>query len=117
MMAEPQIQTGLTRAGFVIQPSTGVGPGPLSAGVELRGVDPNPAREQATIRFHLGTAAFARLEVYDARGRRVAMPLADTQAAGDHAVVLATDGFAPGLYWVRLLTPAGTATSRFTRVR
>jgi hypothetical protein len=117
MMSDGQIQTGLTRANFVPQASTGVGSLPGVTGVALRGVDPNPARAQATIRFHLGTAGFARLDVVDARGRRVLSPVAGEQAAGEHAIAVSTDGLSPGLYWVKLATPAGTATTRFTRVR
>ncbi len=117
MMADDQIQLGLTRAGFVLQPSTGVMTGPSGIGVALRGVDPNPAHERTTIRFSLASKGFARLEVFDARGRRVAQPLAAEREAGDHQVALATDGFSPGIYWIRLSTPTGVATSRFARVR
>jgi hypothetical protein len=117
MMGDEMIQTGLSRAQFQPSPSTGVEPGPGASGVALSGVIPNPAREQTTIQFRLASAGFARLEVFDARGRRVAEPVAGEQAAGEHLVPLATDGFAPGLYWIRLSTPHGVATSRFARVR
>jgi len=116
MMTEPQIQTGLERAGFVVQPSTGVAPSAIT-GITLRAVVPNPARGAATVRFTLAQAGFARLEVFDSRGRRVAEPLARFEEAGDHASPIATDGLAPGLYWIRLSTPSGVATTRFARVR
>jgi hypothetical protein len=109
-------QTGLQRAGFVVQPSTGVEPSGVT-GVALRAVVPNPASERAAVRFTLARAGFARLEVFDARGRRVATPLAAFEEAGEHQATIATDGFVPGLYWIRLSTPQGVATTRFARVR
>lgn len=117
MMGDEMIQAGLSRAQFQPSPSTGVEPKPGVSGVALSGVIPNPAREQTTIQFRLASAGFARLEIFDARGRRVAEPVASEQTAGEHLVPLATDGFAPGLYWIRLSTAHGVATSRFARVR
>jgi len=117
MMQDDQIQTGLTRAGFTIQPSTGVGDPGVSGGISLRTIVPNPATVSATVRYSLPRAAFATLEVFDARGRRVLRPFALEQDAGEHAETVATDGLSPGLYWMRLSTPYGVATTRFTRVR
>jgi hypothetical protein len=88
-----------------------------ATGLALRAVTPNPSRDLATVRFTLPRAGFARLEVFDARGRRVAEPLAGSLDAGDHVAPLPTAAFAPGLYWVRLSTPAGAVTTRFARVR
>jgi hypothetical protein len=117
MMQDDQIQTGLTRAGFTIQPSTGVGDPGVSGGISLRAIVPNPATVSATVRYSLPRAAFATLEVFDARGRRVLRPLATEQDAGEHVQTVATDGLSPGLYWIRLATPYGVAVNRFTRVR
>jgi hypothetical protein len=83
----------------------------------LRAVVPNPATVSATVRYSLPRAAFATLEVFDARGRRVLRPWAGEQTAGDHAETVATDGLSPGLYWIRWATPGGVAVTRFTRVR
>jgi len=99
-----------------IQPSTGVGDAGTTGGIALRAVVPNPATVTATVRYSLPRAAFATLEVFDARGRRVLRPLASEQAAGDHAETVKTDGLSPGLYWLRLSTPYGVATTQFTRV-
>jgi flagellar hook assembly protein FlgD len=63
------------------------------------------------------------LGVYDARGQRVRRLLPGTAlAAGPHANTW--DGrddagwpAAPGVYFVRLVTPAGEATTRLVRIR
>ena len=82
----------------------------------LSSVGPNPARGPFQIRFGVPTASTLSVAVYDVRGRRVAV---QTEPAGPgwHAVELATDALAPGVYVVRLAAGAETATERFTVVR
>lgn len=85
-------------------------------------VGPNPARGTCTLRFTLPHADPARVEVWDAGGRRVRAFPAAWRAPGPHAE--AWDGLddagrpAPsGVYWARVATRDGTRTARFALVR
>jgi len=76
---------------------------------------PNPARTGVTFGFALREAGWARAEVFDAGGRRVALVLDRDLAAGPH--VGAWDGrvngrvkAGPGLYYVRLRIPGYSAS-------
>ena len=94
-----------------------------SVGVSLARPVPNPFGGATTIGFALPAAMPASLRVYDASGRRVRELLDEPRAeAGPHAI--AWDGrddagrtAAPGVYFVRLVTPAGDATTRLVRMR
>jgi hypothetical protein len=84
--------------------------------LELAAPAPNPARGGTMLRFSLASAAAIRLEVLDLAGRRV-WAHAGEYDAGGHAV--RWDGVASrserpgaGLYFVRLVTPAGTRLQR-----
>jgi len=104
------VYTAWVNAGSPIVPgSTGVsGPGPsVAAALEL---SPNPFRGAVSVRYRAAVAP--RIEVFDARGARVA-----TLAAGASSGVLswtpASGGrhAAPGLYFVQLTAP-GTRVVR-----
>ena len=84
--------------------------------LELAAPAPNPARGGTMLRFSLASAAAIRLEVLDLAGRRV-WAHAGEYDAGGHAV--RWDGVGSrserpgaGLYFVRLVTPAGTRLQR-----
>jgi hypothetical protein len=62
---------------------------------------PNPFTEQATIRYELSEPMEARMVVYDAIGREVAILADAEQPAGSYEVVFDGAGLAPGTYIVR----------------
>lgn len=77
----------------------------------------NPVRGAATVTFSAGTAGTARLAVYDALGRQVAV-LADGPVRGDaQTATFDTSALAPGVYVLYLRTDAATATRTVTVVR
>ncbi|MFN8587586.1 MAG: hypothetical protein U0704_07250 [Candidatus Eisenbacteria bacterium] len=100
-------------------------PAPVRA-PELRlAVSPNPSYGTVTLAWALPRAQYARLEVLDLSGRRVATlhdgeaPAGELRAAwngrtdsggGSHPA-------APGVYWARLVTPDGVRTRTIVRVR
>jgi len=78
---------------------------------------PNPAVARTTLRFTLPQAGRARLSLYDASGRRVAVLADGAQGAGTHALAWdlrdeAGRTVSPGLYFAHLETPAGSRTQR-----
>lgn len=93
-----------------------------TATIALAPPAPNPARGSTTLRFALPRASDARLEVFDAAGRRVRVLRSGPAEAGEHAVVFAPDdaagrALAPGLYVVRLEAGGVALTRRVPAAR
>ena len=87
-----------------------------AAGPVLEPVAPNPVRagRAVTLAFALPEAATARLEVFDALGRRVAVLAGGAFGAGRHTAAWSTDGLPAGLYVARLTADGRTDTRRGT---
>ncbi|MFN8587026.1 MAG: FlgD immunoglobulin-like domain containing protein [Candidatus Eisenbacteria bacterium] len=103
----------------ILDPSLlGVGDGP--AALALARPTPNPSSGAAMLAFTLPHDAFARVEILDAAGRRVAQH-AGTFAAGRHAWNWdgrSADGsrVSAGLYFVRLTAAGQTRLQRLARL-
>jgi len=105
----------------------GLQPGPATSAPAIAGfaplsLAPNPFVGSASIRFGLGRAGSARVDVYDPAGRRVATLVDGRLAAGGHAYTWsgrndAGRSVAPGVYFVRLTTADQQATRRIVRLR
>jgi hypothetical protein len=82
---------------------------------------PSPFRDVLRVAFRTPGAGSVRLTVHDVAGRLVTVLLAEPVGPGEHAVSWdgrGTDGpAAPGVYFVRLSTPAGSASERAVRLR
>ena len=83
---------------------------------------PNPFRGSAALRFGLSRAGEVRLELFDVGGRRVRNLAEGMRSAGSHLVPWdgRDDGGRPvgaGIYFVRLVTPAGTYRSRIVSLQ
>jgi uncharacterized repeat protein (TIGR01451 family) len=83
---------------------------------------PNPARDEATIRFDVPVEGHVRLEIFDVSGRRVATLVDRRLAPGRYAPTW--DGrdatgqrVASGVYFVRLEAPAFRDTKKMVRLR
>ena len=99
-----------------------VEPGPAERSLHLYPAEPNPFRPPATIRFDLPTSGRARLALFDLAGRRIRTLIDSSLPAGAHETTWdGRDGtgqvLAPGTYFVRLATDAGTALNRMCLVR
>ena len=82
------------------------------------GVSPNPGSAAATFRFELPREMAARLEIFDAAGRRVTRVVDGTFESGLHRAIWrgrldSGREAGPGLYYARLTTGLGTITRRF----
>jgi len=78
---------------------------------------PNPSRGAARVQVDLPSPARARLVVYDALGREVAVALDEEWPAGRHTVELASVGLASGTYVIRLVAGGKVRTQRLTVVQ
>ena len=99
-MNNPEIITGLQRAGFTGAPLSVEGD-PL-LGVEFGRIAPNPFHDSTRLEFRLASAAHVRLAIYDIAGRRVATLVDETRAAGLHEATLRAQGLPSGVYLARL---------------
>ncbi|MEO0560370.1 MAG: endonuclease/exonuclease/phosphatase family protein [Bacteroidota bacterium] len=102
-------------AQFTLIPTAGE-PAPESSGVELLPPAPMPFREATTLRFRLDEPGLARVEVFDALGRRVTS-VEQAYTVGEHAVHLDGATLAPGVYVARLSVRGVTATQTLLRAR
>lgn len=85
-------------------------------------VSPNPAAGAVSLRLTLALDGPVRLTVSDVSGRVVATPLDGALSRGTHTLSWngrdASGRETPGgLYFARLITPAGVVTTRIARVR
>ncbi|MDX1420067.1 MAG: FG-GAP-like repeat-containing protein [Rubricoccaceae bacterium] len=80
-------------------------------------VSPNPLRQRATLTFETAEATPARLAVYDALGREVAVLLDGVVEAGRHTAPFDARALPAGVYLWRLATRGGVETGRLTVVR
>ncbi|HET7250146.1 MAG TPA: hypothetical protein VFI79_09895 [Gemmatimonadales bacterium] len=112
-----------TMAGYVqVQTAAGVGPAPGARLGFTRDPHPNPARRGVSFSFGLPRAERARVEVFDADGRRVAIPIDLELGAGAHDGAWdgrrADGGFArAGIYYLRLTLPGCRESRRVTLTR
>jgi hypothetical protein len=116
-MRNADIQTGLTRAGFVPFSDAVADLPPRGAGVVLAPVSPNPSRGAATMRFLLPEPARVSLCVIDVSGRQVARLVDGPVAAGEHAVRLDVAALPAGVYHAVLRTDGIVRTARFVHLR
>lgn len=90
---------------FVLIPNTVTGVTPTVAGLDLR-IRPNPSRGVPRIEYAIPSTG--RLEVFDARGRRVA-----TVSAAAGARVASLEALPAGVYLAVLTGPSGSASRKF----
>lgn len=105
----------------VIDEPTGV-PAAVGLGLCLEPNRPDPFNPATTLRLQVPAGAFATLEVFDVRGRRVAVLLHKRVPAGGLEIVwpgTGDDGAAlpSGVYWARLRTATTSALEKMTLVR
>ncbi|MDG5766307.1 endonuclease [Balneolales bacterium ANBcel1] len=85
--------------------------GQLPDHVTLHQNYPNPFNPVTVIAYELPQSGPVRLAVYDLLGRRVAMPVSETQQAGRHRVTFDASRLSSGVYLYRL-EAAGTVVQR-----
>jgi photosystem II stability/assembly factor-like uncharacterized protein len=83
-----------------------------SVSVSLSDPQPNPASQSARIDLKLAEAGPTTLQIFDALGRLVASPYAQTPTAGSSTVTLDLTHLAAGTYYYRLETPSQVFTKK-----
>ena len=90
---------------------------PAAEALSLGAPAPNPLRGRGTVSFSLDAPGAARLALYDALGREVAVLADDTFSADAHQARLDTRALASGVYVLRLQAPSGVRSQTLTVVR
>jgi hypothetical protein len=90
---------------------------PLVAPARVYPNYPNPFNDRTRISFSLVRATDVRVEVFDLKGRRVALLLDAALAAGAHEVDWRPAGLAAGVYVCRLTAGDAVLTGRMLAVR
>jgi len=86
----------------------------LSSEFSLHPIYPNPFNNTANIAFDLPREVTGRLVVYDVLGRMTITLFDGKLAAGSHSMQFYGNGLSSGTYFVRLETPAFSATRKAT---
>jgi len=84
--------------------------------VQLLGTYPNPARQQATVRFALPETRDVTIRLYDVLGRKVRTVVSGTQE-GRHERTLDVGALPSGVYFLRLKAGGQTRTQKLTIAR
>lgn len=94
-------------------------PAPDPVPVAVTAVTPNPCSTTASIAYALSGATRVRVEIFDARGRRVARLVDAAQSAGTHVVRWDAAGNAGGTYFarVRAIESGSVITRKITVTR
>ncbi|MCP4548270.1 MAG: T9SS type A sorting domain-containing protein [bacterium] len=82
------------------------------AGLVLDRAFPNPFNPATTLRFGLPADGRVRLEIFDIAGRRIAQPVDKVLPAGWHEFTWQPQNIASGVYFARLVSPAGTRNQK-----
>ena len=105
-----------------LDPLVGVAPSVAQPPRLAMSASPQPSRGTVAIAFATPTAGEISLAVHDLAGRRIRTLALGWRAAGDH--LERWDGrddlgraVAPGLYWAKLIAPAGNLTATIVRTR
>ncbi len=79
---------------------------------DLLKVYPNPFNSQTTVTIHLDRPDDATLTLYNALGQEVRTLIDERMSAGTHEISLRAEALASGMYFVRLTTRDGVASTR-----
>jgi hypothetical protein len=86
-------------------------------GPRLDPVYPNPFHGQTNISFILNRTSAVRLELYDARGRKIETILDEICQAGENRIEFNAGMLPSGVYFCRMITPAALLTESMLLLR
>ena len=78
---------------------------------------PNPFAAYTRVSFYVPASGRARLSVYNALGKRVAVLLDDRVTSGPHSALWDASALPPGIYFLRLVTERCVSVGSMTLVR
>jgi hypothetical protein len=97
---------------FIAHFLTTVGITEIEEPVHQLGIFPNPLAESSTLRFYLAEGSHSQIEIYNLTGEKVKSVFEGYLPAGSHKFSINKNEFAPGLYFTRLQTSAGSVVGK-----
>jgi hypothetical protein len=94
-----------------------VGASDVPSALAVEAVVPNPGADRVRVVYALPEAGAARVEVFDVRGRRVAVLADGTRSAGTHEATLDASALGAGVYVVRVVAGGAQAERQLTIAR
>jgi DNA-binding Lrp family transcriptional regulator len=83
----------------------------------LRAAFPNPFNPTTTLSFDLPASSYVRLDVFDVLGRRVATLVDGELPAGSHSIVWDASNVGSGVYFTRIVSDVGSATTKMVLLK
>jgi hypothetical protein len=102
---------------LTVQPNSAPESETVPTNFGLNGVHPNPFNVRATASYSLNRDGIASLAVYNLAGRELALLANGFQTAGSHQVTIAGEGWASGIYILKLTQGANATAGKFTLLR
>ncbi len=90
---------------------------PLAKDAALGLVYPNPFNAMVTVPFSLPKSADVELALYDVTGRQVALIAHGSYAAGNHRIEWSSEGYATGVYLLRLTAGKKVLTTKVMAIK
>ena len=112
MFRQPDVQTGLARAGFGSVAPVPEGPHGSVVIVELGQNSPNPFNESALVSYRVAKPGPVTLRVYDIRGRLVSRSTHQAADTNYQQITLDARGLPSGIYSYSLESNGQTAWKR-----
>ena len=89
----------------------------IGGGYEITSVRPNPTGGDMEIRFRIGEAGRVRMEIMDALGRSVAVPVERQLPEGEHQIKWEAVDIPVGIWYLRVTSGEWTALRRIVVMR
>ncbi len=83
----------------------------------LSAVYPNPFNDRCQLEFALPAAMETRIDIYNTLGQKVRTLTSGLQEAGRHSLQVETQGWASGIYFVRMETAVSTQVQKIVLLR
>jgi len=116
-MTAPEIQRGLSAAGFTTVVSVPVEEQYIPLQWALEQNYPNPINPNTTIRYSVAAPQITSLRVYDMLGREVAVLVDEKKEPGSYAVTWDAAGLSSGVYICRLIAGEFTDVKQMVVVK
>jgi hypothetical protein len=116
-MTAPEIQRGLSAAGFTTVVSVPVEGQYIPLQWALEQNYPNPFNPNTTIRYSIAAQQITSLRVYDMLGREVAVLVDEMKEPGSYAVTWDAAGLSSGVYICRLIAGEFTDVKQMVIVK
>ncbi|MBE0661005.1 MAG: T9SS type A sorting domain-containing protein [Bacteroidales bacterium] len=97
---------------FIAHFLTTVGIPEIEEPVHQLGIFPNPLTEGSALSFYLADGSHSQIEIYNLTGKKVKSVFVGYLPAGSHKFSINKNEFAPGLYFSRLQTSAGSVVGK-----